>query len=162
MNWDSISNSPGLFSLLKILPNTAPILILLALAAGLFLWGQWQDKQTARACATLASPVGLFYSLLALMDCAPAWLLTPASLLAAGLSLATFSFLPFLALPLLVLSWQQLPRLRREGRLPQESPFKFESLAHQCVDEAELTVDFAANHDVIPGSCFDALVWHKG
>lgn len=100
----SASNTPGLFSLLRLFPALWPALAIVAVA--IFLWGQWQSKETARATALLSSPVGLFYSAMALLDCAPAWLLTPLSILAAGLSLLTQTFIPFVMLPLAVIGWQ--------------------------------------------------------
>jgi hypothetical protein len=100
----SASNSPGIFSLIRLLPALWPVLAVAAVA--IFLWGQWQSKEIARATALVSSPVGLFYSTMALLGCAPAWLLTPLSLLATGLSLLTRTFIPFLTLPLAVVGWQ--------------------------------------------------------
>jgi hypothetical protein len=100
----SASNTPGVFSLLRIFPALWPVLAVLAVAV--FVWGQLQSKEVARASAVLSSPVGLFYSTVVLLDCAPAWLLTPLSLLVAGLSILLRNFIPFMALPLAVLGWQ--------------------------------------------------------
>lgn len=98
------SNSPGLFSLLRFWPAVWPLLVFVA---GLVaLWGVLQNKETARACMVLGSPVGLYYSTMALLGCAPAVWMTPLSLLAAGLSILTKTFIPFMLLPLAVLAWQ--------------------------------------------------------
>jgi hypothetical protein len=103
-NLMAASNSPGLFSLLRVVPSLWIAVAVVSLI--IFIWGQFQSKEIARASAVLASPLGLFYSTMALLGCAPAWLLTPLSLLSAGLSLATKTFIPFILLPLAVLGWQ--------------------------------------------------------
>lgn len=100
----SASNSPGLFSLLSLFP--AAWLVLALAAAVVFVWGQLQSKEVARACAVLGSPLGLFYSTMPLLDCAPAWMMIAASLAAAGASLWLRSFIPFTGLSILVLVWQ--------------------------------------------------------
>lgn len=102
---ESAGNAPGIFSLLRIAPGIWPIL--LVIAALIYIWGQFQSKPVARAAAMLASPLGLFYSTLALVDTAPAWLLVPASLIATVLSFATNTFIGFAALPLLVIIWHR-------------------------------------------------------
>ncbi|MCC7445942.1 MAG: DUF2029 domain-containing protein [Anaerolineae bacterium] len=99
----SAGNAPGIFSLLKIFPDIWPVLAVIAVV--IFVVGQFQSKEVARACAMLASPVGLFYSTMALIGTAPAWLLTPISLIAAVLSIVLSNFIPFAALPLAVLWW---------------------------------------------------------
>ena len=109
----SASNTPGIFSLLRLWPALWPVLAVIAVIIG--VWGQFQSKEIARATATLSSPLGLFYSTLALLGCAPAWLLTPLSLLVAGLSLWLRNFVPFMALPLAVLGWQWWGTRPRRG-----------------------------------------------
>ena len=99
----SASNAPGIFSLLRLFPATWPVLALAAVA--ILVWGVQQREEIARAATMLAAPVGLFYSTMGLLDCAPAWLLTPISLLAVGLSLLTGTFVAFLMLPLVVIGW---------------------------------------------------------
>ncbi len=103
VNVASASNSPGIFSLLSIAPFAWPLVALVGL--GIFIWGQWQRKEVARACAVLGSPLGLFYSTMPLLDCAPARWMVPASLAAAGLSLWVKNFIPFASLPILVMLW---------------------------------------------------------
>lgn len=99
----SASNAPGIFSLVRLWPAIWPLLAIVALA--ILVWGIRQREESVRAATMLATPLGLFYSTMALLDCAPAWLLTPASLLAAGLSLLTSTFIPFMILPLVVIAW---------------------------------------------------------
>lgn len=100
---ESAGNAPGLFSLLRLAPGIWPLLIVIAII--IYLWGQFRSKPVARAAAMLASPIGLFYSTLALMDTAPAWLLVPASVAATILSIVTNTFIPFAMLPVLVIVW---------------------------------------------------------
>lgn len=106
----SASNTPGLFSLLRLYP--ALWLALASIALVIFVWGQFQSKEIARAAAVFSSPLGLFYSVMALLGCAPAWILTPLSLLSAFLSLMTNTFIPFILLPLAVLGFQLWRRYR--------------------------------------------------
>jgi len=121
MDWISVvprltqftfSNSPGLFSLLKAWPQLRIPVAMGALAV--FVWGIRQSKEIARAGAVLASPIGLFYQTLALLACAPAWLLVPVSIIAAALTVATQTFIPFTLIPLAVLAWHL--RARRVHR----------------------------------------------
>jgi hypothetical protein len=104
VNVASASNSPGLYSLLSVFPSAWLVIVLVGLV--LFLWGQTQTREIARACAMLGSPLGLFYSTMPLLDCAPARWMVPASLVAAGISLWLKNFIPFACLPILVLLWQ--------------------------------------------------------
>jgi len=99
------SNSPGLFSLLKIWPGI--VIPISVVAVTFFTWGQAQGKETARACALLSSPIGLFYQTMALLGCAPAGMLVPVSLLAAMLSLLSGTFIPFALLPFVVIAWHR-------------------------------------------------------
>jgi len=117
LSWLTASNSPGLFGSLKVWPFLAIPLALVAVA--LFAWGIRQRDEIARACALLASPVGMFYQTMALLDCAPAAVLVPISLLAAVVSLASGTFIPFMLLPLAVIAWH-MSRARRgpEGSVP--------------------------------------------
>lgn len=78
-------NSPGLFSLLKAWPQL--LIPVVVGAAAVFAWGLWQTKEIARASAVLASPIGMFYQTMALLGCASTWLLVPASVTAAALSI---------------------------------------------------------------------------
>lgn len=100
----SARNSPGLFSIM-ILPKV-PLILIILISTGVFLWGHTKNKQIARASATLASPVGLFYSTLQLLGCAPAWILVPASILAVILTVSTKTFIPFMLIPITVIAWQ--------------------------------------------------------
>lgn len=114
----SASNTPGMFSLMKIVPSIWPLLAIAALI--IFSWGQFRSKEVARATAVLTSPVGLFYSTLALLDCAPARVLIPISLLAAALSLLVENFVPFMALPVAVLLWHWLKKsVAQQAAQPQ-------------------------------------------
>jgi hypothetical protein len=70
------------------------------------IWGLRQNESIARASVMLAAPVGSYYSTMALLDCAPAWLLVPVSLLATVLSLWLMVIVPFVLLPLAVIIWQ--------------------------------------------------------
>ncbi len=99
----SAANTPGVFSLTKLFPALFPIALIVA--ALVFVWGQFQSKEIGRAAALLASPFGLFFSTIALIGCAPARLMTPASLIAVVLSIITESFIPFIALPLIVIGY---------------------------------------------------------
>jgi hypothetical protein len=74
-------------------------------ALAVFVWGILQSKEIARAGAVLASPIGLFYQTMALLGCAPPWLLVPVSIMAAALTVATQTFIPFTLIPLAVLAW---------------------------------------------------------
>ena len=112
---ESAGNAPGIFSLLRLAPGIWPIL--LVIAAAIFIWGQFQSKPIARAAAMLASPVGLFYSTLALVDTAPAWLLVPASIIATILSMLTNTFIGFAALPVIVIIWH---RYHPQPELPKK------------------------------------------
>jgi hypothetical protein len=117
--WLSASNTPGIFSLLKITPSLAPVL--LVAAAGLVLWAVWtgwrkqkDSRPMMRAILMLAAPLGLFYSTFALLDCAPWWVLVPASLLAVVGTLLVGNFVPWMLLPLVVIGWH-LRQRRREA-----------------------------------------------
>lgn len=101
----SAGNVPGLFSIVKVVPDAWPLVMVAA--AGVLLWGIWQSNPVARACALLAAPFGLFYSTFALLGTAPARLLVPLGLGAAALSILTRNFVPFMALPLAVIAWQR-------------------------------------------------------
>jgi len=119
LSWLTASNSPGLFSLLKVWPHLAIPLSLFAVA--LFAWGLWQRNEITRACALLTSPVGMFYQTMALLDCAPAVVLVPISLLAAALSLASGTFIPFALVPFAVVAWHwSRARKRPEGSVPSD------------------------------------------
>ena len=96
-------NSPGLFSLLRLMPDLWLLIVIIAIP--LYIWGQFQSIPVARATALLASPLGLFYETMTLMGMAPAWLLVPLSLVATGFAFITHTFMPFLALPLVVIGW---------------------------------------------------------
>ncbi len=102
---ESAGNAPGIFTLLRLLPDIWPVL--LVIAAIIYVWGQFQSKPIARAAAMLASPVGLFYSTLALVDTAPARLLVPASIVATVISILTNTFIAYAALPVLVIIWHR-------------------------------------------------------
>lgn len=106
LNLLTFKNSPGFFNLLQLTPALLPVLVILA--ASLFLWGQWQSQEIGRASAILASPIGMFYANMALLDCAPVWLLTPLSWLAAALTLWLRTFIPFLVVPISVIIWHLL------------------------------------------------------
>jgi hypothetical protein len=99
----SASSSPGIFSLLKI--STAFLIPAAIVAICVFIWGMRQNEQVARASVMLAAPVGSYYSTMALLDCAPAWLLVPTSLLATVLALWLQNITPFMLLPLAVFGW---------------------------------------------------------
>jgi len=99
----SAANTPGVFSLTKLFPALFPVALVVAVLV--FVWGQFQSKEIGRAAALLASPFGLFYSTIALIGCAPARLMIPASLIAVVLSIITESFIPFIALPLIVIGY---------------------------------------------------------
>jgi hypothetical protein len=102
---NSASNTPGVLGFIRISSDPIFVIILAIIAAIIFIWGQFQTKEIARASAILGSPLGLFYSTMALLGCAPPGLLVPVSLVAAALSLLTFSFVPFILLPIAVLVW---------------------------------------------------------
>lgn len=102
--YESGSNAPGVFSLLRVVPDVLPLIVVIAVVV--FIWGQWQSREIARATAQLGSPVGLFYSTLQMLDSAPAWLLVPLSWLAVVLMLLTRTTIPFTLLPLAVIVWQ--------------------------------------------------------
>jgi hypothetical protein len=103
LNIQTATNSPGLFSLLKAWPQL--LIPVMVCAAAIFLWGIWQENEVVRASAVLASPIGMFYQTMALLGCAPPWLLVPTSLVAAALSIATNTFIPFILIPLAVIAW---------------------------------------------------------
>jgi hypothetical protein len=99
----SAGNSPGVFSLTKLFPAVFPLAMVVAVSV--FVWGQFQSKEIGRATAVLASPFGLFYSTIALIGCAPARLMTPASLVVVALTIISQSFIPFIILPLIVIAY---------------------------------------------------------
>jgi hypothetical protein len=99
----SAANSPGVFSLTKLFPTVFPLAMVVAVSV--FVWGQFQSKEIGRATAVLASPFGLFYSTIALIGCAPARLMTPASLVVVALTIISQSFIPFIILPLIVIAY---------------------------------------------------------
>lgn len=101
-------NAPGLWSLERHVPEAWPAL--LAFAAAVFIWGLFQSRPVGWAAAALANPSGLFYTLLALMDTAPPWLLVPLSWIAVGLSLWWRVFTPWLIVPLAVIVYHRFWR----------------------------------------------------
>lgn len=111
-------SAPGLFSLTRFAPELVPILAVVG--AAIALWGLTQREPITRACLLLASPVGLFYVAMALMDTAPAILLVPLSLIAAVLIVATQSMIPMIALPIAVIGWH-FYQSRRQARLRSAS-----------------------------------------
>ena len=113
----TLSNTPGIFSLLQIAPGL--LVVLAPLAVGIALWGLTQNKMMSRACIMLASPVGLFYSTIYMLGAAPALLLVPLSIAAAALSILANTFIPFLSLPLAVAIWQWR---QRKKPLPIREP----------------------------------------
>ena len=108
INVISVQNSPSLFSLLKLSESLLLPIILISIAV--YFLGIFRNKEISRACATLASPVDLFYSTLALIDTAPPWVLVPVSLFSVILVLITKTFIPFILLSFAVLGWQVLGR----------------------------------------------------
>lgn len=119
-NWLlSVSNTPGIFSLARLVPDLWPLLAVAAVVV--FVWGQFQTMPVARACALLAMPIGMFYSTMTLMDTAPAWLLVPLGLIATVLSLLTRTIIPFMAIPLATLAWHYYQR-RAAAPTPQPAP----------------------------------------
>jgi hypothetical protein len=97
----SRGNTPGLWSLERLLPGVWPVL--LVLSVGVFLWGLFQERKVSWAAAALANPSGLFYTLVVLMEAAPPWLLVPLSWVAVGLTIWWQMYLPWLIIPLGVL-----------------------------------------------------------
>ncbi len=102
------SNTLGLWSLERLLPGAWPVL--LALSAGVFLWGLFQIRPVGWAAAALANPSGMFYDLLVLMEAAPPWLLVPVSWVAVGLSLWWRTFVPWMLVPLAVILYHRFQR----------------------------------------------------
>jgi hypothetical protein len=101
----SRGNAPGLWSLERLFPGTWPALLVLAVIV--FVWGLFQPRPVGWAAATLASPSGLFYDLLVLMETAPPWLLVPISWVAVGLSLWWRMLFPWLLVPLAVILYHR-------------------------------------------------------
>lgn len=112
----SASVSPGIFSFLRLSgenlnsPYSPTLLVWLAvlglISVIVFLVGQFNSsKEIGKACASIASPVGLLYTQMALMGTAPAWLLVPVNLFSVGLSLTLGNFTPALLTPIAVIGW---------------------------------------------------------
>lgn len=127
----SASVSTGLFSILRPLglPLVAPysssvlisVSILAVIAVVIFIVGQLQpSKEIAKACASIANPLGLLYTQMTLMGTAPAWLLVPVNLLSVGLALASGNFVPCLAVPISVIAWHLWKQ--RQSAVAAEKP----------------------------------------
>jgi hypothetical protein len=104
----SRGNAPSLWSLERLFP--AGWWVILILAIGVFVWGLFQSRSVCRAAAALANPSGLFYTLLALMETAPPWLLVPISWVAVGLTLWLRVFVPWMLVPLAVILYHRFRR----------------------------------------------------
>jgi len=109
----SRSNSPGIWSLEKLTPYAWPILTAVSIA--LFIWGLSQTRPVGWAATALASPSGLFYDLLILMETAPPHLLVPLSWIAVGLTLWWNNFVAWASLPVAVILYHK--GKERRGRL---------------------------------------------
>lgn len=113
----SASVSTGIFSFLRLSGENlttqpySPTLLVWLVLLGLisvvvFLVGQFNSsKEIGKACAAIASPVGLLYTQMTLMGTAPAWLLVPVNLLSVGLCLTLGNFTPALLTPLAVIGY---------------------------------------------------------
>jgi glycosyl transferase family 87 len=69
-------SSAGLWSL------SAPYTLIAVLCVGLLIVNRWRDERFTRVVLMLVSPLGQWNGLVALLDCAPIWLLSPVSLIA--------------------------------------------------------------------------------
>ena len=101
----SRGNSPGLWSLERLLPQAWPVL--LVLSAAVLVWGLFQSRPVSWAATALANPSGMFYDLLVLMEAAPSWLMVPLSWVVVGLSLWWRAIFPWLIIPLAVILYNR-------------------------------------------------------
>ncbi len=125
----SASVTTGIFSTLRLTgqslnpPYSQTLLIILGIlgviAALIFLWGQFQpSKEIAKACASIANPLGLLYTQMTLMGTAPAWLLVPLNLISLVLALTWGNFVVCLIVPIAVIAWHVYQRRRSDALKP--------------------------------------------
>lgn len=142
-NPDNAGGSPSIFWMAKARPDIGWVMgMLIVVFAGLIIGGSiilfWNEAATRGLFAAIL-PAGHSYDFVALVDCAPAWLLVPLSWLAAWVSLRT-GLPAFLLLPLAVivyhkiLDWRWERRFRREWLHypPRASDDKTDSINGRC------------------------------